>query len=112
MIWSAVAHLFSLLLELVEIGRMSDLDKDLEILVLRYQLGIADRKLNQTIKPNPLSPTQTIGLDSSPQYTRRYNKRLSPDSGRCYRSYELKHIQSNDPNKKPRCVIWALSLQH
>jgi hypothetical protein len=28
------------------------MDKDLEILVLRYQLGIADRKLNQTIKPN------------------------------------------------------------
>jgi hypothetical protein len=31
---------------------MSDLDKDLEILVLRYQLGIADRKLNRTIKPD------------------------------------------------------------
>ena len=28
------------------------MDKDLEILVLRYQLGIADRKLNQTIRPN------------------------------------------------------------
>jgi len=52
MIWSAVAHVFSLLLELLHIGRMSDLDKDLEILVLRYQLGIADRKLNRTIKPD------------------------------------------------------------
>ena len=52
MIWSAVAHVFSLLLELVQICRMSDLDKDLEILVLRYQLGIVDRKLNRTIKPN------------------------------------------------------------
>ena len=52
MIWSAVAHVFSLLLELIHIGRMSDLDKDLEILVLRYQLGIADRKLNRTIKPD------------------------------------------------------------
>jgi putative transposase len=31
---------------------MSDPDKDLEILVLRYQLGIADRKLNRNIKPN------------------------------------------------------------
>ena len=38
MIWSAMAHVFSLLLELIQIGRMSDLDKDLEILVLRYQL--------------------------------------------------------------------------
>ena len=52
MIWSAVAHVFSLLLELIHISRMSDLDKDLEILVLRYQLGIADRKLNRTIKPD------------------------------------------------------------
>ncbi len=31
---------------------MSDLDKDLEILVVRYQLVIADRKLNRTIKPS------------------------------------------------------------
>ena len=52
MIWSAMAHVFSLLLELIQIGRMSDVDKDLEILVLRYQLGIVDRKLNRTIKPN------------------------------------------------------------
>jgi putative transposase len=52
MIWSAVAHIFSVLLELLQISRMSEHDKDLEILVLRYQLGIADRKLNRTIKPN------------------------------------------------------------
>ena len=51
MIWSAVANVLSLLLELLHISRMSDMDKDLEILVLRYQLGIADRKLNRTIKP-------------------------------------------------------------
>lgn len=52
MIWSAVAHVFSLQLELIHIGRMSDMNKDLEILVLHYQLGIADRKLNRTIKPD------------------------------------------------------------
>jgi len=52
MIWSAIAHIFSILLELIRIARMSDMDKDLEVLVLRYQLGIADRKLNQTIRPN------------------------------------------------------------
>lgn len=51
MIWSAFAHLFKLLLELVRISRLSDHDKDIEILILRYQLGIADRKLNRTIKP-------------------------------------------------------------
>jgi putative transposase len=52
MIWSAVAHIFSVLLELLQISRMSDMDKDLEIMVLRYQLGIADRKLSRTVKPS------------------------------------------------------------
>ena len=52
MILSAIAHIFSALLELIRISRMSDHDKDLEILVLRYQLGIADRKLNRTLKPD------------------------------------------------------------
>lgn len=51
MILSAIAHIFSALLELIRISRMSDHDKDLEILVLRYQLGIADRRLGRTLKP-------------------------------------------------------------
>lgn len=52
MILSAIAHVFSALLELLRISQMSDHDKDLEILVLRYQLGIAQRKLNRTLKPS------------------------------------------------------------
>ena len=52
MILSAVANVFAALLELIRISRMSDHDKDLEILVLRYQLGIVDRKLNRTLKPD------------------------------------------------------------
>lgn len=52
MILSAIAHVFSALLKLIRISRMSDHDKDLEILVLRYQLGIADRRLNRTLKPD------------------------------------------------------------
>ncbi len=54
MLWSALAHIFSLLLELLRIGRLSDHEKDIEILVLRYQLGIADRKLGLTIRPKPV----------------------------------------------------------
>jgi urease gamma subunit len=49
-ILSTIAHVFATLLELIRIFRMSDHEKDLEILVLRYQLGIADRKLNRTLK--------------------------------------------------------------
>ena len=52
MILSAIAHIFSALLEIIRISRISDHDKDLEILVLRYQLGIADQKLNRTLKPD------------------------------------------------------------
>jgi len=52
MILSAIAHIFSALLEFIRISRMSDHDKDLEILFLRYQLGIADRRLNRTLKPD------------------------------------------------------------
>jgi hypothetical protein len=48
MILSVIAQLFVALLELIQITLMSDHDKGLEILDLRYQLGIADRKLNQT----------------------------------------------------------------
>lgn len=50
MILLAIAHVFSALLELIRISRMSDHDKDLEYLVLRYQLGIADRRLNRNLK--------------------------------------------------------------
>jgi hypothetical protein len=48
MVSSAIAQIFALLLELVRISHISDHDKDLEILVLSYQLSIADRKLNRT----------------------------------------------------------------
>jgi len=50
MIWSVVAHIFSTLLDLVRISRMSDHGEDLENLVLRFQSGIAGRRL--TIKPD------------------------------------------------------------
>ena len=54
MFWSPVAHIFSLLPELMRIGRLSDREKDIEFVVLHYQLGIADRKLNPNIRPKPV----------------------------------------------------------
>ena len=50
MVLSTIAHIFSTLLELIRISRMSDHDKDLEILVLRYQLG----RTMQKIHPNEI----------------------------------------------------------
>ena len=45
MVWFLVAQIFSTLISLIQIGRMAETDKDLEIMILRYQLGIAERKL-------------------------------------------------------------------
>ena len=47
MIWFIVMHLFSILLDWVRIGQLTEQEKDLEILLLRQQLGIAQRKLNK-----------------------------------------------------------------
>ena len=50
MIWFVVMHLFSTLLDWVKIGRLTEQEKDLEILVLRQQLGIAERKLQKPVR--------------------------------------------------------------
>ena len=50
MAWFVVMHLFSTLLEWVRIGRLSEREKDLEILVLRQQLAILDRKVNGPLR--------------------------------------------------------------
>jgi hypothetical protein len=34
--WFILTQLFSILIQLIRIGRMSDQEKDLEILILRY----------------------------------------------------------------------------
>ena len=49
MIWFIVMHLFSTLLDRVRIGQFTEQEKDLEIL-LRQQLGIAQRKLNKPVR--------------------------------------------------------------
>ena len=52
MIWFLVAQIFSTLISLIQIGRKTESDKDLEIMVLRYQLGIAERKLKKPVRAN------------------------------------------------------------
>jgi putative transposase len=52
MVWFLVAQIFSTLISLIQIGRMTESDKDLEIMVLRYQLGIAERKLQKPVRAN------------------------------------------------------------
>jgi putative transposase len=50
MVWFVVMHLFSTLIDLVGIGRLSDREKDFEILLLRQQLGIIERKLHKPVR--------------------------------------------------------------
>ena len=55
--WFILAQIFSTLIQLIGIGRKSDQEKDLEIIILRYQLDMAQRKLQ-----TPLKPTRTEKL--------------------------------------------------
>ena len=50
--WFILKHIFSTIFTFITIGRLSNLEKDLEIIVLRHQLSILQRKLNYPIKPN------------------------------------------------------------
>jgi hypothetical protein len=50
MVWSVVAQVFSTLLELIRIARLSEQDKDLEILVLRKQLAMAEAQLDKPVR--------------------------------------------------------------
>ena len=52
MVWLALFHTFSTILELVDIGRLSDKDKDLEIMILRHQLDVMTRLQSEPVKPN------------------------------------------------------------
>ena len=52
MAWFILSQIFSTLLTLIRLVRTSDADKDLEILILRQQLGILQRQLDKPIKPN------------------------------------------------------------
>lgn len=52
MIWLAILHILSTVLELIHIGRLSDKDKDMEIMILRHQLDVLTRLQIKPVKPN------------------------------------------------------------
>ena len=52
--WFILAHLFSTLMALVSIGRLSEREKDLEILLLRQQVSILLRNRDQTVRATPV----------------------------------------------------------
>lgn len=52
MAWFILSQIFSTILTLLRLSCTSDKDKDLEILILRQQLGILQRQIYKPIKPN------------------------------------------------------------
>jgi putative transposase len=50
MLWHILMYLLSTLVDWIRIGRLNERDKDLEILILRQQLGIAERKLRKPVR--------------------------------------------------------------
>lgn len=50
MFWFALMHIFSTLIDWLRIGRLSEQEKDLEILLLRQQLALMERQLNKPLR--------------------------------------------------------------
>lgn len=59
MLWSVVAQIFTLILDLLALLRQSDREKEVEILLLRQQLRILERK---QARPPRLSRWEKLGL--------------------------------------------------
>jgi hypothetical protein len=52
--WFLLAQLFSTLAQLIHLSRMSGQEKDLELMILRTQLDVAERKLHKPVRPTEL----------------------------------------------------------
>jgi len=52
MAWFILKHIFATFFDLINIRQLTDQERELEILILRQQLSILQRKLNHPIKPN------------------------------------------------------------
>jgi len=52
MAWYLTTHIFSILVQLFGLGRMSEQEKAVEILLLRHQLDMLERKRQVALKPN------------------------------------------------------------
>ena len=50
--WSILAHIFSTIFSFIQVSRLSDKDKDLEVIILRHQLAVMARLHAKPVKPN------------------------------------------------------------
>ncbi|MBW8009638.1 MAG: transposase [Chloroflexi bacterium] len=77
MIWFILGHIFSSLLSIFNLTRLSNPEKDLEILMLRHQLAILQRKLNHPVKPTRIEKlTLAVLAVKLKQLSRRSTNKL------------------------------------
>ena len=69
--WFILKHIFATIFSFINIRRLSDQEKDLEILVLRQQLSIIQRKLNHPIKPSKIEKLTLAVLTTKFKQTTR-----------------------------------------
>lgn len=50
MVWFLVVQIFTTLTSLIQIGRMAESDKDLEIMELLYRPGVVERKSRKPVR--------------------------------------------------------------
>ena len=63
--WFVLAKLFSVLISLVRLGRLSETEKDLEILLLRQQISILLRNRDQPVCATHI---EKLSLPSNPSF--------------------------------------------
>ncbi len=71
MIWFVVAQVFRLVLDILALWRQSDREKDIEILLLRQQLRILERKQAQPPPDFALGEAESGGADRTAQSRNR-----------------------------------------
>ncbi len=72
MFWFSLRHFFSSLLSIFSLSRLSDPEKDLEIMILRHQLAILQRKLKHPVKPTRIEKmTLAVLAIKLKQFSRR-----------------------------------------
>ncbi len=55
MIWALIARVVKVILDVVSLRLMADPDKDLELLVLRQQIRILERRVGKPAVPSTLT---------------------------------------------------------
>lgn len=69
MVWFVVMQVFSTLLEWVRVGRRTEQEKDLEILLLRKQLAIMERKRDKPKGANIYAPRPLVNIGTLRLFT-------------------------------------------